>query len=300
MDFADFLDDLRQARGYHGQIVHVREVPEREARFSDPDQPLSPPISGALSARGIERLYTHQAAASALARGGRDLLVVTGTASGKSLCYQIPAVEMLLRDPEATALLLFPTKALCQDQFQSMRRLLDESGLDRVFAGVYDGDTPSNLRRQLRDSASLIFSNPDMVHASLMPHHARWAEFLARLRLIVLDEMHVYSGIFGANMANLMRRFWRVCSHYQTAPQVIGCSATVANPQELARKVIGRPVEVIADDGSPRGRRTYVLWNPPRERARQWRSRRSANVEAHELMAALLQCGVPTITFSKA
>ncbi len=300
MDFTHFLDDLRQARGYHGQIVHVREVPEREAHFADPDQPLSPPIRQALGARGIERLYTHQATASDLARGGRDLLVVTGTASGKSLCYQIPAVEMLLRDPDATALLLFPTKALCQDQFQSMRRLLDESALDRVFAGVYDGDTPSNLRRQLRDGASLIFSNPDMVHASLMPHHARWAEFLARLRLIVLDEMHVYSGIFGANMANLMRRFWRVCAHYQTAPQVIGCSATVANPQELARKVIGRPVEVIADDGSPRGRRTYVLWNPPRERARQWRSRRSANVEAHELMAALLQCGVPTITFSKA
>ncbi|MFW6438201.1 MAG: DEAD/DEAH box helicase, partial [Armatimonadota bacterium] len=300
MDFTDFLEDIRKSRGYREQIVYVRDVPEREARYADPDEPLSGPLQRALSGRGIQRLYTHQARAIDLARGGGDLLVVTSTASGKSLCYQVPAIEMLREDPDATALFLFPTKALCQDQFQSMRRLLDEAGLDEVFAGVYDGDTPSDLRRQLRDEASLIFSNPDMVHAALMPQHARWADFLSRLKLVVLDEMHVYSGIFGANMANLMRRLWRVGEHYEVVPQVIGCSATIANPRELARKVVGRPMEVVDDDGSPSGRRTYVFWNPPRERARQWRSRRSANVEAHELMAALLEHGVPTITFSKA
>ncbi|MFP4250452.1 MAG: DEAD/DEAH box helicase, partial [Armatimonadota bacterium] len=204
MDFTGFLDSIRTSRGYREQIVYVREVPEREARFADPDEPLSPPVMRALSGRGIERLYVHQARAIDLARGGGDLLVVTSTASGKSLCYQVPAIEMLREDPDATALLLFPTKALCQDQFQSMRRLLDETGLDGVSAGVFDGDTPSDLRRQLRDEGSLIFSNPDMVHAALMPQHARWADFLSRLKLIVLDEMHVYSGIFGANMANLM------------------------------------------------------------------------------------------------
>ncbi len=300
MDFADFLEDIRSSSDYRDQIAYVREVPEREARFADPREPLSSPVQRALSGRGIERLYAHQARATDLARGGGDLLVVTSTASGKSLCYQIPSIEMLRDDPDATALFLFPTKALCQDQFQSMRRLLDDAGLDDVVAGVYDGDTPSSLRRQIREGASLIFSNPDMVHAALMPHHARWADFLSRLKLIVLDEMHVYSGIFGANMANLVRRLWRVCEHYEVAPQVIGASATIANPRELARKVVGREMEIVDDDGSPRGRRTYVFWNPPRERARQWRSRRSANVEAHELMAELLEHDVPTITFSKA
>ncbi len=300
MDFSAFLDEIRSSPGYRGQIVYVRELPEREARYADPAEPLSEPVRGALAARGIDRLYTHQAQALGLARAGQDLLVVTGTASGKSLCYQIPVVEMLLADRDTTALMLFPTKALSQDQFQSMNRLLSDAGLSEIVAGVYDGDTPSHLRRRLRGRASLIFSNPDMVHAAVMPHHARWADFLSRLRLIVLDEMHVYSGIFGANMANLMRRLWRVCAHYEAAPQVIGCSATIANPAELARRVIGRPAHVIADDGSPRGRRTYVFWNPPRVRATQWRSRRSANVEAHELMAELLQRGHPTITFSKA
>ncbi len=300
MDLAAFLDEIRASRDYRGQIVHVREVPEREAHYADPAHPLTPPVGSALAARGIERLYTHQAQAIDLARAGGDLLIVTGTASGKSLCYQVPAIEMLLEEPDATALLLFPTKALCQDQFQSMNRLLNDAGLGEIVAGVYDGDTPSPLRCRLRESASLIFSNPDMMHASMMAHHPRWADFLSRLKLIVLDEMHVYSGIFGSNMANLMRRLWRVCAHYETSPQVIGCSATIANPEELARQVIGRPAEIVDDDGSPRGRRSYVLWNPPRERARQWRSRRSANVEAHELMAWLLMRGLPTITFSKA
>lgn len=300
MDFARFLEDLSSSSAYRGQIVHVREVPERAASFAAPAEPLAEQVGMALSGRGIDRLYTHQARAIDLARGGLDLLVVTGTSSGKSLCYQIPALEMLLDDPEAKALLLFPTKALCQDQFRSMNRLLCEAGMSEVVAGVYDGDTPSRLRRRLRESASLIFSNPDMVHASMMAQHARWADFLSHLKLIVLDEMHVYSGILGANMANLMRRIWRVCGHYGVAPAVAGCSATVANPEELARRIIGRSAEVVDNDGSPRGRRTYVLWNPPRERERRWRSRRSANVEAQELMAELLRRDLPTITFSKA
>ncbi len=300
MDFSSFLDQIRSSPNYRGQIVYVREVPAREARYAEPAEPLSEPVRRALAARGIEALYSHQAQAVELARAGLDLMVVSGTASGKSLCYQIPIIEMLLADTEATALLLFPTKALCQDQFQSMHRLLDDAGLSQVVAGVYDGDTPGHTRRKLREQASLIFSNPDMVHAAMMPQHPRWADFWARLRLIVLDEMHVYSGIFGANMANLMRRFWRLCAHYEAYPQVIGCSATIGNPEELARRIIGRRAHIIDDDGSPSGRRTYVFWNPPRVRATNWHSRRSANVEAHELMALLLQHGYPTITFSKA
>jgi len=168
------------------------------------------------------------------------------------------------------------------------------------MAGVYDGDTPSPTRRKLRDQGSVIFSNPDMLHAGIMPQHGRWARFLANLRVLVLDELHVYSGIFGSNMANLLRRFFRVCSHYGSSPQIVACSATIANPQQLGKELTGRQITLIDEDGSPRGKRTYVFWNPPRVRATDWRSRRSANVEAHELMATLIQHDVPTITFSKA
>jgi len=226
--------------------------------------------------------------------------VTTGTASGKSLCYVLPILEMLARGEGGGALLLFPTKALCQDQFQSFRRVLDAAGLTDVLAGVYDGDTPAHVRRRLRDHAAVLFSNPDMLHSGIMPQHGRWGRFLGALRWLVVDELHVYSGIFGANMANVLRRFGRLCRHYGSSPRFVGCSATIGNPGELAEVLTGRPVSVVLEDGSPRGRRTYVFWNPPRVRSGAWRSRRSANVEAHELMAMLVQHGVPTITFSKA
>ncbi|GAF82407.1 unnamed protein product, partial [marine sediment metagenome] len=246
------------------------------------------------------RLYSHQVRALDAVRKGRDVLVVSGTASGKSLCYVIPIVEALVDDPDARGLLLFPTKALTQDQFRAADLALKGAGLDRVQGGVFDGDTPPNTRRKLRDNASVIFSNPDMLHAALMPQHPRWAQFLSKLRFLVLDELHVYNGIFGSNMSNLLRRFFRVCGHYGSHPQIIACSATIGNPGQLAERLIGREVTVIDEDGSPRGGRTYVLWNPPRVRGRTWRSRRSANVEAHELMAELVRRGAATIAFSKA
>jgi len=227
-----------------------------------------------LSCRGIERLYSHQAQALDAFRGGDDIVIATGTASGKSLCYIIPILEALAADPTATALLLFPTKALTQDQFKGFSEGLRMAGMEDVLCGVHDGDTPAETRRKLRDEGRVIFTNPDMLHASMMPQHGRWADFLANLRILVIDELHVYSGIFGSNMANLMQRFFRVCRHYGSSPRVIACSG-----------LTGRPMRVIDDDGSPRGKRTYVLWNPPRQRGTIYRSRRSANVEAHELMA---------------
>ena len=312
VDVEGFLKDVASSAGYAGQLVYVREVPPRQARFADPCRPLDPRVRQTLESRGIERLYCHQARCVDLVREGENVLVVTGAASGKTLCYMAPILETLVADPEARALLLFPTKALCQDQFQGFNAALAASGISKtcdsakgrggrdVVAGVYDGDTPSRTRRKLRDQGSVIFSNPDMLHAALMPQHARWAQFLARLRLLVLDELHVYSGIFGSNVANLLRRFFRVCRHYGSEPQIIACSATIGNPKELAEQLTDSRIAVVDDDGSPRGRRTYVFWNPPRVRGGNWRSRRSANVEAHELMATLIQQGTPTITFSKA
>ena len=303
MNVEAFLNEIRKNPNYAEQIVYVREVHAREAIYAEiPKNRVFPKNSVSeeiLAGINIERLYCHQAEAIHLASEGKDVLVATGTASGKTLCYALPIIEKLQSDPQAKALLLFPTKALCQDQFKNFGDLLETAGLSDKMAGVFDGDTPSSLRRKLRDHASVIFSNPDMVHASLMPQHARWSEFLGNLKFLVFDELHVYSGIFGTNMALLLRRFFRLCKHYGSNPQIIACSATIANPKELSEELTGRTMNLVDNDGSPRGKKTYVLWNPPRIRATNWRSRRSANVEAHELMAKLIEKGVPTITFSK-
>ena len=307
MDVAAFLNDLRTAGGYAGQIVHVHHVDGRPARFGETAAPLSPPVPAMLRARGIERLYSHQAEAIDRVRAGEDVLIATGTASGKTLCYAAPIIEMLANDPDAAAMLLFPTKALCQDQFIGFESALQAAGLNRVVAGVLDGDAPPSMRRKLCDRGRVIFTNPDMLHASVMPQHTQWASLLARLRLIVIDELHTYSGIFGANVANLLRRLVRACERHRMmagAParelQIIACTGTVGNPAELAERVTGRGMAIIDADGSPQGRRAFVFWNPPRVRESEWRARRSANVEAHELMAMLVLRGVPTITFSKA
>ncbi|MEI7837643.1 MAG: DEAD/DEAH box helicase, partial [Planctomycetota bacterium] len=214
-------------------------------------------------------------------------------------CYTLPILQSLQQDPQTRAMLLFPTKALAQDQFRIFQLALARTGLGDTLAGVYDGDTPGDLRRRLRDQGRVLFTNPDMLHAAVMPHHGRWAPFLANLRFLVIDEMHVYNGIFGSNMANLLRRFDRLCGHYGSHPRMIGCSATLAAPRELTRRLTGREMQIVDDDGSPRGGRTYVFWNPPRIRPGHWHGRRSANVEAHELMAALIRRHVPTIVFSK-
>ena len=300
MDVDAFLGELQHDPSYAGQAIHTHVEPARPATYATPRVPLPPAVDALLKDIGAERLYSHQAEALDAVRNGRNTVIATGTASGKSLCYVIPIIERLLANREARALLLFPTKALCQDQFGKFVAYQQSVGLGDRLAGVLDGDTPSNLRRRLRDKGAVVFSNPDMLHAGLMPQHARWAEFLGSLEILVLDELHTYSGIFGSNMGLLLERLFRVCRHYGSHPQIVASSATIANPKELAEALTGRDFQLVARDGSPRGRRTYVFWNPPRVRETTWRSRRSANVEAHELMARLIAKGIPTITFSKA
>ena len=300
MDFEGFLNGIRSSPAYRNQIVHTNVVEPRDAQYADTKLPLGDACIRYLESCGIKRLYSHQAEAVDATRDGRDVLVVTGTASGKSLCYQLPLLDMIEKHPASRAIILHPTKALSQDQFQGFRRALGSAGKTETLVGVFDGDTPANMRRKLRDGASLILTNPDMLHAALLTNHTRWADFLRNLKFVIVDEMHTYSGLFGSNAANLFRRFERVCSHYGSRPQFIFCSATVGNPLEVAKKLTGRDALLIDNDGSPRGRKTYIFWNPPRILQRRFRSRRSANVEAHELMAELIVAQIPTITFSKA
>ena len=235
---------------------------------------------------------------------GRDVLLSTGTASGKSLCYQVPMLDRMLEDPKATALLVFPAKALARDQAETWNKgIRSLPGLPDpavLLAHPYDGDSDAADRRIARDAARLLVTNPEMIHANMLPGHGRWQRFLSGLQFVVLDEVHTYTGFFGANMANVVRRLDRICAHYGSHPSYVCCSATIGNPGEVAELLTGRPFEVIDADSSASGTRTFVFWNPPRIKQRAWRGRRSANVEAHELMARLVAERVPTICFSKA
>ena len=300
MDVDAFLDSVEGDPAYAGQIVHVHREPARPARWGRMPVRLHPQSQSFLRALGVQSLYTHQAEAVDALLGGEDVLITTGAASGKSLCYQVPMLQALLEEPESTALLLFPTKALARDQVAAWNRGLQALRTSPGPAAAYDGDAGQADRRAARNSANVIVTNPEMLHLQLLPNHGRWARLFRNLRFVVLDEVHTYTGFFGANMANVMRRLERVCEHHGSRPQVVCCSATVGNPKEVVELVTGRRVHHVAEDGSPRGAKTYVFWDPPRIKGRSWRSRRSANVEAHELMVKLIRQGVPTITFSKA
>ncbi len=283
-----------------GAIAHWERIAARPPRHGELTLPLPPPLADSLEARGIRRLYTHQVQAIEALRGGLDVVVVTGTASGKSLCYHLPVLERLLAEPEATALYLFPTKALTQDQLKGLTRLASGHPdlLRGLVAGVYDGDTAPATRRKLRDSANVILSNPDMLHQGILPAHSKWARFLSHLRFVVVDEMHAYRGIFGSHVANVIRRLARLAAHYGATPRFVLCSATIRNPAELAEGLTGREVTVVDDDGAPRGEKHFVFWNPPFSDASRV-ERRSSNGEGCTLTAGLLEAGAQVITFTK-
>ena len=293
MDFELFLSNLKKAKDYRRQIVHEAQVPAREARYADLTNPLDPRLEQTLKAAGIERLYSHQAAAVNLALEGSHVAVVTSTASGKTLCYNLPVLHTQLTSPGKNALYLFPTKALAQDQ---LRKLKDFS-LDGPRFGIYDGDTPTSARAGIRKNCHTILTNPDMLHVGILPNHTSWADFFRNLAFVVIDEMHVYRGVFGAHVGNVIRRLRRVCRHYGSVPQFIACSATIGNPAELMNKLTGVTAEVVDDDGSPSGEKWFVFWNPPYIGQGE---RKSANSEAAALFVRLVSSGIRNITFTKA
>ena len=299
MDVAAFLERIRSRPAYGGQIHHVEVLDERPGRFATPAKPLNAAIESLLARRGISRLYSHQVAALELAREGRDFVVVTGTASGKTLCYHLPAIERCLADDSARALYLYPTKALAQDQLKGLLELIGESDLaGRVVPGVYDGDTPPAQRRRIKAEANLVLSNPDMLHASLMPYHAKWSRFFSGLSYVVIDEAHTYRGILGAHVACVLRRLMRICEHHGSQPVFIATSATIGNPGELVSRLIGREVAIVDDDGSPRGRKHFVLWNPsPMGNDRL--AQRGASDDAVELLIEAVDAGAQALAFAR-
>jgi len=264
MDVAAFLNTIRSLPRYAGQIEHVEILPERDGTFAQPSTPLPEALRSLLAARDIEQLYSHQVAVLEQARAKQDTVVVSGTASGKTLCYNLPILETMLADPDARALYLYPTKALAQDQLKGLLELLSTSEEihQQITPGVFDGDTPTAQRRRIKAEANLVLSNPDMLHASILPHHPKWGQFFSELRYVVLDEVHTYRGILGAHVACVLRRLQRVCEHYGSRPVFLAASATIANPGELASRLVGRDVAVVDEDGAPRGKKYFAFWNP--------------------------------------
>jgi DEAD/DEAH box helicase domain-containing protein len=300
MDVAALLDRVRSRRDYAGQIEHVEALPERPGRFATPATPLPEPLTRLLAARGIERLYSHQVAALEAARARQDLVVVTGTASGKTYCYNLPILEAALSGTNARALYLYPTKALAQDQLKGLLELTagDAEVAAAIRPGVYDGDTPTAQRRRIRNEANLVLSNPDMLHASILPYHPKWADFFTELRYVVVDEVHTYRGILGAHVSAVLRRLLRVCRHYGSEPIFLSTSATIANPGELVSRLIGRDAEVIDDDGSPRGRKYFALWNPA-PLGVDALARRSANDDAVMWLAEAVEAEGQALAFTR-
>jgi DEAD/DEAH box helicase domain-containing protein len=296
-----FLEKIERSPEYAGQLAHVEVLAERPPSHADLAEPFPAPLLTALQGLEIGRLYSHQAHCVEQARAGRNVAVVTGTASGKTLAYTLPVLERLLAEPDTTALFLYPTKALAQDQLRGLLRIAELSaGVAAVLrTGTYDGDTPATSRRKLRDEGNVILSNPDMLHSGILPYHAKWSRFLSRLRYVVVDEIHAYRGIFGSNVANVLRRLRRLCAHYDADPQFLLGSATIANPKDFAQRLVGEEVALVNEDGSPRGRKKFVLWNPPTFDTANM-ERRSSNVEAHWLFTELVKERVQTICFSRA
>jgi DEAD/DEAH box helicase domain-containing protein len=275
------------------ELAHVAEVPGREAQ-TVALPPVHPRLEAALARRGVDRLYTHQADSLAAARRSEHLVVATGTASGKTLAFNLPVLDAIAADPKVRALYLYPTKALAQDQ----ARALGELRLPRLRAAIYDGDTEPERRRDIRRSANLILTNPDMLHVGVLPHHDRWADVLANLRFVVVDEAHVYRGVFGSHVGNVLRRLRRAAAIYGADPQFLLASATIANPGELAHSLLGVGATVIAEDGAPRAARTIAFWNPPLlDEPLQLRA--SALGEGARLLAELVSRNLRTICFAK-
>src|ERR1039457_1085236 len=277
-------------------LTSVRQIPARDAKFRPVPSWVTSTLCEAYRAKGIQELYSHQTATAELVHDGRNVVVVTPTASGKTLCYNLPVLNAVLENPDTRALYLFPTKALAQDQLAELHDLSKRLA-DRFGVFTYDGDTPSDARKAIRERGHIVLTNPDMLHTGILPHHTKWMRLFENLRYIVIDELHSYRGVFGSHLANVLRRLRRVAQFYGSNPQFICCSATIANPGELASRVIEREVDVVEENGAPSGEKLFVFYNPPMVN-RNLGIRRSYINEATRVARELLARKLQTIVFA--
>ncbi|MCK4726846.1 MAG: DEAD/DEAH box helicase, partial [Anaerolineales bacterium] len=282
MTLKSLLAHWRAEPSIGGNIVHWHRQEKRSPSWARFPTGLHPALAEMLHGQGIQRLYSHQEEAFQMTTAGHNCVIATGTASGKTLCFNLPVINSWLYHPSQRAIYLYPTKALAQDQFSYLqtsiaklnssrvnlkRQTHDETNgkeeFDNLIIGVYDGDTTQSVRAQVRAQANIIFTNPDMLHTGIMPHHTSWAHFFSKLKYVVIDEMHMYRGVFGSHVANVLRRLKRICNFYGSRPQFILTSATIGNPKELAERLIAEPVSLVSEDGSARGAQEFLIYNPP-------------------------------------
>ncbi len=297
MNLEQLLDALRGSPAFMGNVTHWETIPARPARTDSFPDDIDPRIPAALRTRGVVSLYTHQRQAVDAVLRGENIAVVTPTASGKTLCYNLPVLNAILQDEDARALYLFPTKALSADQSHELYSLIEAMDVP-LKAFTYDGDTPASARRSIRQAGHVVVTNPDMLHAAILPGHTKWVKLFENLRYIVIDEIHAYRGVFGSNLANVIRRLKRLAAFYGSKPQFICCSATIANPKELAEQMTGEPITLIDDNGAPLGERHIVFYNPPVIN-KQLGIRKSSLLETRATASLLVKNDIQTIVFAK-
>jgi len=291
----DNIEDVDRPDAY---VTAVRRLPPLTARYTPIPDTLDDRLRQALASRGIDRLYSHQGDAIEHAIAGRNVVVITPTASGKTLCYNAPVLNAILQDASSRALYLFPTKALAQDQLAELHAMCETLAKDQIGVFTYDGDTPQDARRTIRARAHIVLSNPDMVHSGILPHHPRWAKLFENLRYVIIDELHAYRGVFGSHLANVLRRLRRICRHYGSNPVFLCSSATIANPRDLAERLTEQPFELVDKSGAPRGEKAFVFVNPPVVN-RQLGIRRSYLGETRRIASEFLKRNLQLIVFAQ-
>jgi len=298
MDAAAFLHYLVTSPDYRQQMVYTERIPSQDAIFGQLDKPLHSALEARLQSLGISALYRHQSEALNAIFVGKNVIVATPSASGKTLCYHLATLEAMLNDKNSRALYIFPTKALAQDQLRSLKEIAYPEFLAGDAISTFDGDTPQADRVGIKKRARVVLTNPDMLHLGILPNHQSWSRLFRHLQYVVIDEAHVYRGVFGSHVANVLRRLRRLCALYDSAPQFICCSATIANPGEHAQNLVGLPFEATVEDGSPHGEKYFAFWNPPViDEAKS--TRRSSNTEATFLLTQLVQNYIRSLVFAR-
>ncbi|HHU49707.1 MAG: DEAD/DEAH box helicase [Caldicoprobacterales bacterium] len=297
MNIDQLVDYIRNNPKIMRNVTHWKEIESKSAQYGPFPKNLRPELREALKKKGIHQLYSHQSKSINIIFQGKNVVVVTPTASGKTLCYNLPVINEILNNNDARALYLFPTKALSQDQVSELHELMDILG-QPIKTYTYDGDTPVSARKAIRQAGHIVVTNPDMLHSGIMPHHTKWVKLFENLKYVVIDEIHTYRGVFGSHLANVLHRLHRICKFYGSNPQFICCSATIANPKELTERIISREAELIDENGAPSGKKHLVFYNPPVVN-KQLGIRRSSILEAKKLASDFILNKIQTILFTK-